>query len=125
MVDTITGKQKEIDLLKAMQAGKESLQQLQKEISVDEVLKLMDKVEKESEVERQTNEAIADGVVSLSYADENAVEEELRQLEKSMEEDKQKQQHIVPVIPNVPNKSLPEASSAVKESQPERIMAPS
>jgi len=125
MVDTIVGKEKEIDLLKAMKTGKEALEQLHKKISVDEVLQLMDKVEEESEVERQINEAIAHGVVSLSDVDENAVEEELRELEKSMEEDKQKEQPTVPAMPNAPNKPLPEASSAVEESQPERILVPS
>jgi len=125
MVDTIAGKEKEIDLVKAMKAGKEALEKLHKEISVDEVLQLMDKVEEEAEVERQINEAIADGVVSLSDVDENAVEEELRELEKSMEEDKQIEQPTVPTMPNVPDKPLPEVSAAAEESKPERVLVPS
>jgi len=121
MVDKIESKEKEMDVLKALKAGKDVLEQLHKEISVDQVLDMIDSVQEQAEVERQINEAIASGVVSLLDVDESAVEEELRELEQSMEKDQP------PTMPHVPDKPLSELSPATEaeESTPERVMLPS
>merc|ERR1711982_53134 len=120
IVDTIVGKEKEIDLVNAMTAGKEAMVQLHEKISVDEVLELMDKVQEEVEVERQINEAIDQGVVSLTDADKMDVEHELKELENSMKD--------VSNLPEAPDKPLPESKVSPKTedllSQPDKAMVP-
>merc|ERR1712157_285015 len=104
MVDKIEGKEREIDLLQALKAGKDALEHLHKEISVDEVIDLMDKVGEQVEVERQINDAIEQGVVGLSDIDENEVEEELKKLENEMGVEKEKQEEETTLeLPEVPN----------------------
>ena len=114
MVDKIEGKRNEMEIVNAMQQGKDALEKLHIEMSVDDVLQLMEEIEEQSEVEHQINEILKQGV-GMSAADETAIEEELAALERELgdvTEEKSVEDYIeVPSLPKVPVKPLPEAKS--------------
>lgn len=101
MVDTIVGKENEMEIVKSMKEGKNALEQLHKEMSVDDVLQLVEDINDQTEVEREINDILSQGA-GLSSADESAVEEELAALEKQMEEEGKDTSATLPVAPSNP-----------------------
>lgn len=111
MVSTIDSKQNEVELLNALKSGKDALQKMHQETTVDDVLELMDQVQEQNEVEQEIN-AILQNVPSLSVEDEAAVEAELEALKSSMAAvpaKKTEEEEPAISLPNVPSTKLPEA----------------
>ena len=79
MVDTISSKQNESEVLVALKTGKDALADLHKEMSVDEVIQLMEEIEDQAEMEREINDILAQGA-GLDAVDEEALEAELMEL---------------------------------------------
>ena len=109
MVQTIDSKQNEVQVLQAMKVGKDTLQRMHEETTVDDVLDLMDEIKEQHELEREMN-TVFEGAPELSVEDEAAVEAELEALMLGMEA----QQEELPVapttkpLPEVPTTKLPD-----------------
>lgn len=128
MVQTIDSKQNESQVLQAMSKGKDALQKLHEETSVDDVLDLMDQIQEQNEVEKEISD-ILQGVPSLSIDDEAAVEAELEALMQA--EGISTPATTEPALPDVPTtKPLPVAptdkllQTATAEAD-ERVALPS
>lgn len=80
MVQTIDSKQNETQVLNAMKTGKEALQKMHEETSVEDVLNLMDSIQEQNEIEREISDIMAGVPSTLSVADEAAIEQELEAL---------------------------------------------
>jgi division protein CdvB (Snf7/Vps24/ESCRT-III family) len=111
MVNTIDSKQNEQEILAALKTGKDALQKMHQETSVEDVLELMDQVAEENEVESEINSILA-RVPSLSVDDETAVEAELEALQESIQAPKVD-------LPTVPSTKLPEQKESVPTKQEE------
>jgi hypothetical protein len=130
MVQTIDSKQNEVQVLAAMKLGKDALQRMHEEITVDDVLTLMDEVHEQNELEREMND-IFSGVPTLSVEDEAAVEAELEALMQELPS----QTVDLPLAPNtqplpqapttkLPDKVVTSASTATNTAE-ERVAVPS
>ena len=110
MVDTISGKENEREVVGAMKTGKDALKRLHEEMSVDDVISLMDDIQEESEVERQINDILKEGV-GMDATDESEVERELAELEKELaaEAGEAEPEAAEPELPTVPTTKLPDA----------------
>lgn len=124
MVETISSKENEKEVLTAVANGKDSLEKLHQETSLEDVLDLMDKVQEQAELEAEISQVLA-GVPSLSSDAELEVERELAALEQATEE---------PIhLPSVPTTELPtpekvepvEAKTTAAASKPARVAVPS
>ena len=80
MVQTINSKQNEVQVLKAMKEGKDTLQKMHEETTVEDVLTLMDDIQEQNELENEINDILQNSPHSLSMEDEEAVEAELEAL---------------------------------------------
>lgn len=120
MVDKISEKQNENEVISAMKRGKDALEILHKEVGIDDVLDLMDEVRDQSEVERRIGEAL--GEEGLRVVGEMGEEEVLRELEMLEEEvmlqeggtkvegkEKEESKEDNVILPEVPSKPLPVA----------------
>lgn len=119
MVETIDSKQNETQLLSALRTGKDALQKLQQETTVEDVLELMDSIQEQNEVEQEVTEILS-GVPSLSVDDEALVEAELAAMEAELNGTTDKLPEVptneLPVaLPEVPTNKLPDV---VPEKQP-------
>jgi charged multivesicular body protein 6 len=118
MVQTIDSKQNETQVLDALRVGKETLQKMHEEVTIDDVVRLMDDIAEENEVEREISDILA-AVPGLSAEDENAVEAELEALAQEM----QTNSMSIPTapidvpIPNVPSHKLPEVKDKTEAEQ--------
>jgi len=117
MVETIDSKQNEKQLLDALKSGKDALNQMHQETSIDTVLELMDGVTESIETEQEINNILNDAVPTDIVMDEAAVEEELRLLEEQVASEQQ----ATTTLPEVPTHKLPEPQQPVPaKAQPER-----
>lgn len=108
MVETIDSKQNEAELLAALKTGKDALQKMHQETTIEDVLDLMEQVQEENETEAEIN-AILQDVPSLSTEDEAAVEAELEALKASMVVvPAEKKEEPSLDLPSVPSTKLPE-----------------
>jgi charged multivesicular body protein 6 len=108
MVQTIDSKQNEAQVLAAMKQGKDTLQRMHEETTVEDVLNLMDEIHEQNELEREIN-AVLQGVPTLSVEDEEAVEAELEAL---MTESATATTTTTEKLPTVPDmQPLPQAPS--------------
>ncbi|KAL7469693.1 hypothetical protein ACHAXS_009949 [Conticribra weissflogii] len=124
MVDKISEKQNENEVIAAMRRGKDALEILHREVGIEDVLDLMDEVRDQSEVERRIGEAL--GEEGLRAVGEMGEEEVLRELESLEEEvrleeggrkagenvegkEKVEEKEDDVVMPEVPSKPLPVA----------------
>ena len=80
MVQTIDSKQNETQVLKAMAKGKDALQKMHEETSVDDVLDLMDQIQEQNQLEQEISNILEDSPTTLTVEDEAAVEAELEAL---------------------------------------------
>jgi hypothetical protein len=130
LVQTIDSKQNETQVLAAMKIGKDTLQRMHEETTVDDILNLMDDIQEQNELEREMNDILMGGPSSLSVEDEAAVEAELEALMQSTLPQQEQQQEL-PVAPT--DKPLPEAPTTklpdtvvVETTSPEgRVAVPS
>ncbi|OEU19814.1 Snf7-domain-containing protein [Fragilariopsis cylindrus CCMP1102] len=130
MVQTINSKQNEVQVLQAMKEGKDTLQKMHEETTVEDVLTLMDDIQEQNELENEINDILQNSPQSLSIADEEAVEAELEALmmmgvgldqqEKNSPittttPEKEQQLPIAPdtqPLPQAPSTKLPEATTS-------------
>jgi charged multivesicular body protein 6 len=124
LVETIGSKQNDVAVISAMRAGKDTLQQLHEETTVDDILNLMESIQEEHEVEREVAD-ILQHVPKLSADAELAVEQELEALEASL--------LPLPSLPVAPHTKLPviktpnvatAAAAVVAAKTPARVAVP-
>lgn len=136
MVQTLDSKQNEKEVLAAMAVGKDALKKMHEEMSVDDVLELMDEISEQNELEREMNAAFgrqdATGTL-LSLEDEQAIEEELLALMGGVTQADEslttpEEPLDLPVapdtrpLPQAPTTKLPElATGAAEQEEPERV----
>ena len=118
MISTIQNKEEEAQVLEALKAGKGALAKMHQENSIESVLKLMDEVEEENEVERQINDVLIGMGETLMEGDEEELEHELEALMKNAEVVTDKIETSLPVAPvgNLPEIKEPIQSNAVTSS---------
>jgi hypothetical protein len=112
MVETIDSKQNETQLLSALRTGKDALQKMQQETTIEDVLELMDSIQEQNEIEQEVTEILS-GVPSLSVDDEALVEAELEAMEAEMNA----AANTDVELPEAPTTKLPEVEM-VPEKQP-------
>jgi hypothetical protein len=106
-----------------MRSGKNALQKLHQETSVEDVLELMEQIQEQAEAEREIS-AILGNVPALSTADEAEVEAELEALTASLHPKPQ----VTETLPDVPTTKLPELKAPEKEATtttPGKVAVPS
>jgi charged multivesicular body protein 6 len=79
MVQTIDSTQNHSQMLAAMKQGKDALQRMHEETTVEDILNLMDEIQEQNDLEREMNQ-VFENVPTLSVQDEAAVEAELEAL---------------------------------------------
>jgi hypothetical protein len=99
MVQTIDSKQNESQVLAAMAKGKNTLQKMHEETSVDDVLDLMDAITEQTEVEREISKILEGVPTMLSVEDEAAVEAELETMMLEMLGEQQTTTTALPTVP--------------------------
>jgi len=105
MISTISMTTEEMKVVKALKAGKDALESLHKEMSVDAVLQLMDDVSEQNEIEQEISNILMNGIGGgLSAEDEMEVDAELS----ALEEEVVKEEVADMGFPAVPDKPLPE-----------------
>jgi len=114
MVANIVSKEEEKEVFAALTTGKDALQQLHNENTVEDVLKLMDEVEEQNEMEREVNEVISGKGNLLSSEEEMELEEELAALEREMFGGKEDGVEEDVQLPDVPDGKLPVVGGAEK-----------
>lgn len=126
MVETIDSKQNEKAVLEAMKVGKDSLQKMHQETTVEDVLKLMDDIAEEHAVEQEITN-ILQSVPELSVEQESEIEQELAAMEVEINGSATTE---VPELPTAPTTALPIQPEAVPQQQvaagskPERVAVP-
>ncbi len=113
MVQTIDSKQNEVQVLAAMKEGKDTLQRMHEETTVDDVLNLMDEIQEQHELEQEMNDILVGAnVASLTMEDDAAIEAELEAMMGIAPAAEQ-----LPVapdtapLPEAPSTKLPEATA--------------
>ena len=111
MILTIQNKEEEAQVLEALRAGKGALTKLHQENSIESVLKLMDDIEEQNEVERQINDVLVGMGETLMEGDEEELENELEALMKSAEA--ASSQVVDTELPVAPVEKLPEIQEPI------------
>jgi len=112
LVETISSKQNEQEVLSAMRTGKDALQKLHEATTVDDVLELMDQITEQNELEQEISQVLS-GVPALSPSDEETVEAELAAMEADLTGDiKLPEAPTMVPLPNVPTNKLPQNEPA-------------
>jgi charged multivesicular body protein 6 len=127
MVQTIDSKQNEVQVLAAMKEGKDTLQRMHEETTVDDVLNLMDEIQEQNELEQEMNDILVGAnVSSLTMEDDAAIEAELEALmgiAPAPQQATPEQLPVAPVtepLPQAPSTKLPEAT-ATTAATPEKV----
>lgn len=110
MVDKISEKQNEQEVIAAMKRGKDALQILHDEMGIDDVVNLMDDIRDQDEVEKKINEVLGEEgmrVVEEMGGDDDILAE-LEQLEEEIKSEAAATQETGSVaLPDAPSKPLP------------------
>ena len=120
MVQTIDSKQNEVQVLRAMKEGKDTLQRMHEETTVEDVLNLMDEIQEQHELEQEMNDILVGAnVASLTMEDDAEIEAELMELMGlSATPTEEVQLPVAPdttPLPEAPSTKLPEATPAREE----------
>ena len=119
MVEQIQSKENEVEVLAAMRSGKNALNKLHEETSIEDVLQLMDEVQEANEVEQEISQILGSGAAdALTSDEEDQIAAEFAALEKEMAETKvEEEEEEEPKInlPEVPSTTLPEVKNVVEE----------
>jgi len=127
MVSNIQSKEEEKEVLAALRTGKNALEKLHAENSLEDVMNLMDDVQEQNELEEEINNVLVNTGETLTLVEEDELELELQAL---MEGDVTEIQAEVPPerskldLPEVPVNKLPEVQNKVDEEatkQPARV----
>ena len=114
MVDKISEKQNEQEVILAMKRGKDALQILHDEMGIDDVLDLMDDIRDQDEIEKRINEVL--GGEGLRVVDDMEEEDVLRELEQLEEEVRLETSETKgEELPVVPTKPLPKVEEPKME----------
>ncbi len=105
MISNIQSKEEEKEVLSALRQGKNALKKLHEENTLEDVLKLMDEVEEQNEIEKQVNDILNQTGEELSEFEEGELEEELQAL---MGADAEAITENPLELPDVPTQKLPE-----------------
>ena len=127
LVDKISEKQNEQEVIVAMKRGKDALQNMHDQMGIDDILNLMDDIRDQDDVEKQINEALGQDIVSADLDDE-AVLAELNQLEEELRLESEVSSTEVEVnMPDVPSKPLPrrEEKNTATTTTDARVALPS
>merc|ERR1719343_481600 len=118
MVQTIDSKQNEVQVLAAMKEGKDTLQRMHEETTVDDVLNLMDEIQEHNELEQEmSNILLGANVGSLTEEDDAAIEAELASLMGISSATQKPSPEELPVapddqpLPKAPETKLPDAAT--------------
>jgi len=122
MVDKISEKQNEAEVVNAMKRGKDALQIMHDEMGIDDVLDLMDDIRDQDEVENRINEIFGqEGVSAVAEMGEDDLLAELELLEEEvrLEGEKQnisdgKKEEEDLVLPEQPTAPLPGVEEPAK-----------
>jgi len=124
MVDKISEKQNEQEVIAAMKRGKDALQILHDEMGIDDVMNLMDDIRDQDEVEKKINEVLGEEgmrVVEEMGGDDDILAE-LEQLEEEINSEAAAAEDNGSVaLPNVPSKPLPTVEEPTKSSEEKRV----
>ena len=111
VVDKISEKQNEQEVIQAMKSGKNALQMMHDKMGIDNVLDLMDDIRDQNETEQRINEVLGqEGLMVMEELGEEDILAELEQLEEEVRQEEEQQQKKTEgdmVLPNVPEKPLP------------------
>ena len=130
MVDKISEKQNEQEVVQAMKRGKDALQILHDEMGIDDVMNLMDDIRDQDEVEKRINEMLGEEglrVVEEMGGDEDILAE-LEQLEEEVKMEEAEKEGNVVMLPNVPSNPLPSVegpTTTIPAQKEERVAAAS
>jgi hypothetical protein len=122
MVDKISEKQNEQEVVQAMKRGKDALQILHDQMGIDDVLDLMDEIRDQDEVQKRINEVLGgEGLRMVEEMDEEDILMELEKLEEEVrvENETKSEKHEEEGLPAVPTKPLPTVEET-KIEQPDR-----
>ena len=103
MISNIQTKEQEKEMIYALREGKNALKKLHEENSLEDVLKLMDEVEEQNDIQRQMDDILNQTGERLTEYEEEELEQELLSImsgEESMEDT------AIP-MPEVPTEKLP------------------
>lgn len=127
MVSNIQSKEEEKEVLAALRTGKNALEKLHTENSLEDVMNLMDDVQEQNELEEEINNVLVNTGETLTLVEEDELELELQAL---MEGDvTETPADVSPEkseldLPEVPVNKLPEVQTKVDEEatkQPARV----
>ena len=113
MIDKISEKQNEQEVIVAMKQGKDALQIMHDQMgNIDTVLDLMDDIRDQNETEQRINEALGqEGLTVIESLGEEDILAELEMLEEEVRQEEEEKAGMekggVVVLPNVPSKPLP------------------
>ena len=103
MVSNIQSKEQEKEVLSALREGKNALQKLHEENTIEDVLQLMEEVEEQNEIEKQVNDILNETGEELSEFEEEELEQELVALMgRTVSEETSVE------LPDVPTQKVPE-----------------
>jgi charged multivesicular body protein 6 len=126
MVQTIISKESEQAVLKSLATGKNALEALHKEMTVDDVLKLLDEVKEQNEIESEINSILRDGL-ALSAVDEMEIEKELEAMmhagkpeARSTEAEQTQINNIDILLPEAPTTKLPDSPQPQPQKPPQK-----
>jgi charged multivesicular body protein 6 len=125
MVETIDSKQNDLAVIQAMKAGKQTLQQIHEEISIDSLLQLMDEIQEQHDTEQEISDILQQNIPQLAnLIDEAAVEAELEALQASMMMDSLPEAPTESLVPEAPTHALPSTENTQALSNKERERVP-
>ena len=113
MIDKISEKQNEQEVIVAMKQGKDALQIMHDQMgNIDTVLDLMDDIRDQNETEQRINEALGqEGLTVMESLGEEDILAELELLEEEVRQEEEEKAGVKKegdvVLPNVPSKPLP------------------
>ena len=121
MIDKISEKQNEQEVIVAMKQGKDALQLMHDQMgNIDTVLDLMDDIRDQNETEQRINEALGqEGLTVMESLGEEDILAELELLEEEVRQEEEEKAGVKKegdvVLPNVPNKPLPAVEEPISE----------
>mmetsp|Transcript_14812 Transcript_14812/g.21183 ORF Transcript_14812/g.21183 Transcript_14812/m.21183 type:complete len:225 (-) Transcript_14812:126-800(-) len=116
MVSNIQTKEEEVKVISALKSGKDALAKLHQETTVDDVLKLMDEVEEQNEIERQINHILSNE--NLTDAEDAEVEAELAAIEAELQSNSLRVGDESTIeLPLAPDLQLPKLNQSPKSDE--------
>mmetsp|Transcript_21943 Transcript_21943/g.26879 ORF Transcript_21943/g.26879 Transcript_21943/m.26879 type:complete len:242 (+) Transcript_21943:212-937(+) len=121
MISNIQNKEQEKQVLVALRTGKDALQKLHEETTLEDVMELMDQVDEQNLLEQQMNEIMGQIGEELTQGEEDDLEEELMALVNTANVNvnvnvnvsvSEKEKETLE-LPQVPNQPLPEQPQPV------------